>query len=163
MTAAEAEGGSPGGSLGLFAEIGAKLGRVADSLERRERVEQGLWSSIHTVPILGSITIATGAGTTYGQNTLGPNDGYWWDVLCLSAWGFSAGTVDVYLNDPNGEKIGSFTSAGILTYKGTRPLAPRDHLVYVASGITLASGYGAVQLGGAAVEVDSQYWPVYLT
>lgn len=161
---AEVSPEAPGGpGLSIFADIGASLGRLTGVLERRERMEQGLWSSIHTVPVLGSIAIAAGAGTTYGQNTLGPNDGYWWDLLAISAWGFSAGTVDVYLNSPNGEQIGGFTQAGVLTLKGTRPLAPRDTLVYVASGITLASGFGAVQLGGSAVEVDARYWPVYLT
>lgn len=156
---AEVSPEAPGGpGLSIFADIGATLGRLTGALERRERMEQGLWASIHTVPILGSVPLSAGAGTLRSPNTLGPNDGYWWDVLSVSAWGFTAGTVTVHLNDPNGEIVWTFTAAGVANLKGQRPLAPRDNLIFVASGIT-----GTVAIGGAAVEVEAQYWPIYLT
>lgn len=146
------------GSLSLE----AGLGRLAGALERREKRDRELWMNIHTVPIrTGALTaLVSASGVVDFPDQLGPHDGYYWDVGRLSAWGWTAGTVTVYLNDSsgNGEPLAVFNAPGQYTWgKKQLPLAPRDRMVVVATGVT-----GSVFIAGSATEVLAPYWPDYL-
>jgi hypothetical protein len=151
------------GPLGLGASLEVMLGRVADTLDRldhREQRMQQMWQDLHPVPILsGQVPLTAGAGTLNTPDRLGPKDGYWWDVRRLSTWGFTAGTVNVFLNDATGfgELLASFPQAGQFTWGGQLLMGPRDFLVVSATGIT-----GTVSVAGQAVEIADRMLPEYL-
>ena len=154
--------GANGLQAGAGASLEVVLGRVAGALDRREKRDLGLWQAVHTVPIRTAALTAlvSSAGAVDFPDQLGPHDGYWWDVHRLSAWGWTAGTVTVYLNDAtgSGEQLAVFGTPGQYTWgKAQMPLAPRDRLVVVAAGVT-----GAVYIGGAATEVLAPFWPEYV-
>lgn len=138
------------------ASVEARLGKYLDDQTRRHR---DLWQSVHSVPIKGSALTGVANGVLDFPTMLGPSEGLWWDVRRVSCWGFTAGSVSLYLNDPTGagELLGVFTSAGQLTYGGNLFLGPNDRLVLIASGIT-----GSVFVGGSAIEVAASWWPEYL-
>ena len=154
----------------LGAEFGAtldvtlgKLAQAVDRLTRRDEQEAQLWQDVHMVPILaGGLTGSPAAGTVVTDlpDRMGPHDPYWWDVRRLSCWGFTAGSVNVFLNDAtgNGELVANFPQAGQFTWSGQVFLAPRDRLVVItASAIT-----GSVFVAGQAVEISSTMLPRYL-
>lgn len=152
--------GAGGLSAQLEATLDVTLGRLADTIDRltsREDQAVQLWQDLHLVPVWAA-PITGAAGTSDLADRLGPKDGYWWDLRRLSAWGFTAGTVTVTLNDANGEQVAVFTSAGQFTWSGNLFLGPRDRLVVVTSGIT----GGPVQVQGQAVEVGTTMLPQYL-
>jgi hypothetical protein len=139
------------------------LGRITATLDRmdqRERAEVQLWQDVHPVPILGQglTGLVAANGVIDTQNRMGPNDPFWWDVRRLSCWGFTAGTVNVYLNDAtgNGELLAPFPQPGQWSWSGQLFLAPRDRLVAIATGVT-----GSVFLAGQATEVASTMMPRY--
>ena len=152
---------------GISAQLGAgielMLGRVADTLDRLDRREQQLqqwWQDLHPAPILTqALTGSPAAGATIDViDRTQVKDSYWWDVRRLSCWGFTAGSVNVFLNDPNGEQIASFPQAGQWSWGGQLLMAPRDRLVaVVASNIT-----GSVFFAGQVIEVASTILPQYL-
>jgi hypothetical protein len=149
--------GSSGGVDGLLAELKLMLGSMADAAAKpvSPRVP---WEGAHPVPILGAVPISGGAGTNaLNANLYGPGTPYHWDLRRLSCWGFSAGTVTVYLNNASGEQIAVFPSAGQTTWSSQVLLTPGDRLVFVAAGIT-----GSVFFGGQAIEVRSEWLPDYL-
>ncbi len=145
----------------LVAGLHLTLGRIADTLDgmaRREAAERDMWQGVHPVPVLpGQIPLSAGAGTLASPNLAGPNLGYWWDLRRLTAWGFTAGTVTVFLNNAAGEQLASTTVAGQFTWSGQILLAPDDYMVFVASGIT-----GSVNIAGQAIEVADRWLPRYL-
>jgi hypothetical protein len=56
-----------------------------------------------------------------------------------------------------------FASAGTFTFgRGEVLLDQNDQLILVCTGITLASGYGGVQLNGAADNFERWLLPDYL-
>jgi len=142
--------------------LAGKVGEIADRVTRAERREVQLWQDVHMVPILGGGLFANPlAGATLDfPDRYGPHDPFWWDVRRLSCWGFTAGTVNVFLNDPQGlgELVATYPSPGQWTWGGNLLLAPRDRLVVVVgSNIT-----GQVQVAGQAAEVSSTMLPRYL-
>lgn len=143
--------------------LSVTLGRISatlDRMDKRERAEVLLWQDVHLVPIIGgAVTLSAGAGTLDQPDRMGPHDPFWWDVRRLSAWGFTAGAVNVTLNDAtgNGELLASFPQAGQFTWSGQVFLGPRDRLVVTATGIT-----GNVFIAGQAAEVSSTMLPRYL-
>jgi hypothetical protein len=159
MTTVDSSGA--GGLSGqLEATLDVTVGRLAavvDRLMQREQEFVQLWQDLHIVPIWAQ-PIAGSAGTSDQADKLGPKDGYWWDLRRLSAWGFTAGTVTVTLNDVNGEQVALFPQAGQWSWSGNLFLGPRDRLVIVTTGIT----GGPVQIQGQAVEISTQQLPNYL-
>jgi len=144
----------------------ASLGEIVDRLTRREehaeRAAVDLWQNVHMVPILytGLTGLAGSTGAVIASpDRMGPSTGFWWDVRRLSIWGFTAGTVNVYLNDisGNGELVASFPQPGQYTWSGGLLLGPDDYLAAITAGVT-----GSVFLAGQAVEVGTRYLPDYL-
>lgn len=160
MTAAEAETAAPGGlSVGLFAEIGAALGRLTGVLERREQAADRVWQDLHPVPIARQMLVTAGSVVDV-PDLLGPHDGLWWDVRRLSFMGaIGTGSVDVHINDVNSEIVARVSSLpSILTWSSQVILGPRDRLVYQANtGVT-----GPVYISGQAFEIAGQLLPAYL-
>jgi len=100
----------------------------------------------------------------------GPPTGWFWDVVSLSAYGFSAGTVAVTKNfplvtsagNPYGlEPVGSFTQAGVLTYPqhGMPLLDHTERLVFtVTSTLT-----GQAQFSGQVIAIPAERIDEYLS
>lgn len=115
------------------------------------------WRACHPVPIVGTIPLSAGAGTLYQADMYGPKDPYWWDLRDLSVWGFTAGTVTLYLNSVNGPILAQASAPGDFTWSAQKILAPRDVLVFGASGVT-----GSVVFAGQAIEIEALWLPEYL-
>lgn len=142
----------------VLGQLSRHLGHQAHAEKRREH----LWDAVHTVPIrAGALSnLVAASGVLDFPDRFGPHDGYWWDIGRLSAWGWTAGTVSVYLNDAtgSGELLATFTAPGQWSWGHRQmPLAPRDRMVFVATGIT-----GSVYVAGSATEVEAAYWPEYV-
>lgn len=138
------------------AQLGAKAaaGAAAAAGPPRPRIP---WAACHPVPILGGILLTSGAGTLDQPDMYGPKDPYWWDLRDLAVWGFTAGTVTVYLNSTTGGFIAQTSTPGDFTWSAQKLLAPRDRLIFVAAGVT-----GSVQFGGQAIEIETAWLPEYL-
>lgn len=156
------EASSPG--LQLEAKVDLLLGAVTDLLDRDRRREERLqqwWQDLHPAPLQTVSTLAPNpvAGTTIDlPDRLQPKDGYWWDVRRLNSWGWTAGSVNVCLNDPNGEVVGAFPQAGQFTWGGNILMGPRDRLIFVVtSNIT-----GSLFIAGQVIEVAATILPQYL-
>lgn len=115
------------------------------------------WEACHPVQLPGQIVLSSGAGTLQQGNMYGPETPYWWDLRAISLWGFTAGTVTVYLNSNNGEVLASTTTIGQFTWSAAELLGPQDNLIFVASGIT-----GLVNVSVRAIEVQAAWLPEYL-
>jgi hypothetical protein len=100
----------------------------------------------------------------------GPPTGWFWDVLALTAYGFTAGTIAVSKNAPLLTAAGnpyavepqaSFTQAGILTFsqKGMPLLDSCDRLVFTVTG-TLT---GQAQISGQVVAIPAERIDEYLS
>jgi hypothetical protein len=150
---------------GIDLQLGVQIGRLAAVLERQQERAQRLMQALHQVPIgPAQIPIATGAGQLVQDPAMGPNTGYFWSIRRLAVWGFTAGTVNVYLNAVGGELLPSFPTAGVATFgRGEILLNPNDNLVFQAQGITLASGFGGVQVAGIADNGELWTMPDYLS
>jgi hypothetical protein len=152
--------GKPGvrASASLDVAVG-KLARQAD----QQQAESGLLRMLVPVPITAPQLnaqngLAGGAGTIISPDTLGPHDGFAWDVRRLTAASFTAGTVTAYLNyqaDENALYV--WTSAGTYTIGGGVILGDTDALIFVAAGIT-----GVVTVSGQAYNVPTPLLPRYL-
>ena len=83
-----------------------------------------------------------------------PPQFYIYDVTRLTAQGFSAGSVAVYIAN-TGEQIASFTQAGTLYFNpGGDPFitGQQDRLVFTATGLT---GIASVSMGYIKVPYDA--------
>ncbi len=152
---------APGLGAGLSGALEVTLGRLAEAVDKmsaRQRAAERSWQDVHPVPILGGqVPLSAGAGTLDSPDQFGPHDGLWWDVRRLTTWGWTAGTVTVFLNSTAGEQLSSTTAVGQFTWSGQILLGPRDRLVISASGIT-----GTVNIAGQAIEVAAPVLPAYL-
>jgi hypothetical protein len=153
---ANPEAGQPGPVPGWALEIMAGIGQIKDA-QAGERKPSIPWDSCHPVPILGQISITSGAGSVDYPDMYGPHDPYWWDVRSIKVWGFTAGTVTCYLNSTNGAQVFEATAPGEFTGSATTVLGPRDRLIFSATGIT-----GTVSFGGQAIEIHTAWLPEYL-
>ncbi len=153
--------GAPGAAAGASVEL--VLGKLASHLDGAEERRRKLWQAIHTVPIRAGalVGLSNASGVLDTPDRFGPHEGYWWDVARLSAWGWTAGTVTVYLNEGAlglGEQLATFPTPGQWTWSSKQlSLAPRDRLVIVAVGVT-----GNVYVAGQATEVAAPFWADYV-
>jgi hypothetical protein len=115
------------------------------------------WEACHPVWQTGQIPLTAGAGTLLQSNLYGPEVGYWWDLRSVKFWGFTAGTVNAYLNLINGEVVGTATTPGEFTWSANNMMAPQDTLVFNATGIT-----GVVNMTMRAIEIATAWVPEYL-
>lgn len=153
--------GSPGdGFAGMLADLSLRVGQIADRLNGHPADPKIPWDACHPVWQTGSIPLTAGAGTLLQSGLYGPELPYWWDVRSVRVWGFTAGTVTVYRNNPgslSGEQFGTATTPGEFTWSAQLLLAPQDSLVFGATGIT-----GSVFVALQALEVKAEWLPEYL-
>jgi hypothetical protein len=166
------DAGDGGGlDLGVFAAIGASLGRVASMMEDRELKRKRLFESMHQVPIGPQIiTITAGAGNLDQVEAFGPKAGFMWSIRRLTVSGYSAGAVIGYKNGTvtggalvGGEPVAPFAAAGVLTFgRGDLLLDQNDILIFSATGITLNASAPGIQVNGAADNFERWLLPEYL-
>jgi hypothetical protein len=162
-----------GFDLGVFASLGASLGKVAAIMENQQRRRERLFEQLHQVPIgpqLIPIAASTN-GVLQMPDQLAPKAGFMWSVRRLTVSGFTAGTVVAYKNGAvvggaavgGGEPMIPFSAAGVFTCgRGEELFDQNDQLIFVATGITLATGYAGVQVNGAADCFERWLLPDYL-
>lgn len=142
---------------GVAAEIIlGKLDQIAADAKRpmKPRIP---WEACHPVWQTGQIPLTAGAGTLVQPNLYGPEMPYWWDLRTISVWGFTAGTVTLYVNFTTGEQLGSTTVPGQFTWGAQEMLSPQDSILFGATGIT-----GVVNVTMRAIEVETAWLPEYL-
>jgi len=145
------------GEGGPLAELLLAIGDGTKQARRTATHPRVPWEACHPIGPIGALNLAAGAATLDQADLLGPHDPYWWDLRRFAAWGFTAGTVNLFKNSVNGTQLGSLAAAGNITWSTQELLAPRDRLIIVATGIT-----GAVQWEVRDIEVESQWLPEYL-
>ena len=149
--------------IDVSVQIAATLGRVAQALEAEACERERRRQAMRQVPIQPQQIPLTLAGGTGGildvpDAYMLARTGYNASIRRLSAWGFSAGNVQVYLESPAGELLCPFSSAGVNTVgRGEMLLQPGERIVWVAAGIT-----GFVQVGGSYDLFESWYLPYYI-
>lgn len=145
--------------LDIGAQLIASLETLSAAMARQERDRQRMAQAIRQVPLTApQMTLSAGAGTIDSPDTLKAKTGYYWSVRRLTLQGWTAGTVNVRRNDPNGEVLVPFPVPAANTFgRGEILLNPDDRLVVTATGIT-----GLVQLNGAADAFEMWLLPDYL-
>lgn len=133
----------------IAAAVGQGVSEALDGYSRRDRERRArLNGQIMPLNIdLQPIQIQGGAGQLDQPRLLGPAMGWTWQLDSMGAQGYSAGSVGVFLNSPNGTNLFNFTSAGALYQRHFRYMRYGERLIFVASGIT---GAPAVWVSGIA-------------
>jgi hypothetical protein len=162
-------------ALRFSAGAGAALGRGAESAAM---AGAGLAVAPRKRPVFpfslppGLLTTTTVGSFLDLPEQFGPPTGWFWDVVMLSAFGFTAGAIAVSKNAPLVtaagapvaiEPVGSFAQAGVLTYpqKGIPLLDGSDRLVFtVTSALTAPAG---VQFSGQVIAVPAERIDEYLS
>jgi len=154
------QAGNGGFSVQAFADLSARIGRVADAIESQASRDLKLWQAIRPIPGIPIPQITTSTGSADYPELLSPRTGYWWFVIQANAITFSAGSVSMYRNNiDDWSLVGSFPSAGYLTYSGSGlPLQWGQRLVFKANTIT---GNATLSLP-CVIEVADWAVPAYL-
>jgi hypothetical protein len=142
----------------LEATTGA-LGAMTSALQQEAQWRQRKANAVRQIPLAPpQIPLSTGAGVLDIPDVLAAKTGYSWSVRRLAVTGWSAGSVEVFMNSQFGEPVAIFPTPNVLTYaKGALLQHPGDRMVFVATGIT-----GFVQINGSADCFESWYLPHYL-
>lgn len=126
---------------------------------------------VRSGPLPAGILTATSVGSFLDlPHQFGPRTGWYWDVVSLTAAGFTAGTLGVSKNFPlvttGGipyaiEPVGSFTAAGVLVFpqKGMPLLDASERLVFTVT----ATMTGTAQISGQIVIVPAERLDEYLS
>jgi hypothetical protein len=134
----------------------AAVSGMCQRLDREWQFRQRANDAFRVVPFIINVPLVSGAATL-NPTQAGPDAGYYWSIRKLSAVGFTAGTVDTYVDNTGGEPIVPFTVSAVNTFgKGEQLLHPNSNIAVVASGIT-----GTVQLWGQADQFESWLLPWY--
>jgi hypothetical protein len=157
--------------LGVFASIGASIGRVASMMENDQIRRSRFFEGVYQVPVGPQvIPITTGAGNLDLVEGFGPKAGFMWSVRRLTTSGYSAGTVVAYKNGTitggafvGGEPVAPFPAAGVLTFgRGELLMDQNDVLVFTATGVTLNAGAAGIQVNGVADNFERHLLGEYL-
>lgn len=174
MTAQQSEDamGAIGASFGIGASIGGGIGEGAtDAAASAAGVPRRARRPVMPFPLPPGLLTATTVGAYLDlPMQFGPRNGWFWDIVALTASGFTAGAIAVTKNFPlvttagnpyAVEPVGSFTQAGVLTYsqKGMPLLDATERLVFtVTSALT-----GAAQISGQVIMVPAERIDEYLS
>ncbi len=138
---------------GLTAAIGGMCSRMDREAQFRQRASE----AFRQVPFIINVPLVAGAATLNAAQA-GPPAGYYWSIRKVSAVGFTAGTVSLYVDNTGGEPIVPFTVSAVNTFgKGEQLLHPNSSIAVAASGIT-----GTVQIWGQADQFEQWLLPWYM-
>lgn len=137
--------------------LAAQVGGLCDRMDKQQRFLQRANEAFRRAPIVINVPLVAGAATL-NPTTIGPDIGYYWSVRKLAGVGWTAGTVNTYVDNTGGEPIAPFTQAGVFTFgKGEQMLHPNSSIAITAAGIT-----GTVQLWGWADQFETWLLPWYV-
>lgn len=143
--------------LSVFAQLAASINGLAARMDREAQQRQRAAQAMRQVPFILNVPLVAGAATI-NPSPAGPDTGYYWSIRKIAAVGFTAGTVNTYVDNTGGEPIVPFPQAGVVTFGGgDQLLHPNSNIAIVASGIT-----GTVQIWGKADQFESWLLPWYL-
>lgn len=117
--------------------------------------ELDMWrrTAVVQTPIIAQ---ASANGTIDNPSQLSPNVNRCWSIRRLSARGFTAGTVDIFLNEM--DYCATFSAAGVQYFaRGVILLQPTDRLTLSVTGLT-----GSVILSGVADNFEVAFLSEYL-
>jgi hypothetical protein len=141
----------PGIMLSLNASIQANTGELARSRKRQEALQNNLW-------ILDMGNIPMPNPTLDIPNLLGPVTGQAWSIGRISIFGFTAGSVSVFIDSVNGNQVDLLSAAGSLKYgKGQLALTAGHRLVFSSTGLT-----GTPIINVFGVQMAESLLPEYL-
>jgi hypothetical protein len=128
-------------NVGLQASVNALTAELELHRTRSRRLAQLINPfKVSVMPLTISGSAGSGVGSLNAPNLLGPQIGNYWDIRCIQASGFTAGSVSVTLNHQSGELVAYFTAQGVqLIGKGQILLGGNDNLYFSAAGITSTS------------------------
>lgn len=139
--------------LSFAVQLGAACGRaVGEQLELHDRRLAARRAELNRkiMPLdidLQPIQLTAGAGILDQPRLLGPAAGWTWQLDAIGAQGFSAGTVNTFVNSVAGKSIAPFTVAGVFYQRHFQYLRYGQRLIFQAAGIT---GAAAVWVAGVA-------------
>lgn len=140
-----------------MAELTAAISGMCQRMDREWKFRERANDAFRQVPFIINVPLVAGAATL-NPTQAGPDAGYYWSIRKLSAVGFTAGTVDTYVDNTGGEPIVPFTVSAVNTFgKGEQLLHPNSNIAVVAAGIT-----GTVQIWGQADQFESWLLPWYM-
>jgi hypothetical protein len=138
--------------------LAAKVGGLCDRLDRQAALARRASQAFRQVPFVINVPLVAGAATLNPAPTDGPGVGYFWSVRKLAAVGFTAGSVNVYIDNTGGEPVVPFPAAAVNTFgKGEQLINPNSNIAVSATGIT-----GTVQIWGRADCFESWLLPWYM-
>jgi hypothetical protein len=140
--------------VGFEAEVDLTGGETKS--QKRETKKSDLSQRVYSKTLNpNSIPLVGGNGTLDLATQYGPIVGFMWSVRRITLYGYSAGTVNVLIDDL--EPV-AFPSAGTFTFgKSELLLDQGQRLVFTATGVT-----GAVQVFGAADVFPRNMLPIYM-
>lgn len=144
----------------IGAEFFVDLGKKIDAIH----AQAAKWRMVlYRNDVIDQIALTAGAGTYDSPVKAGPVRGQCWDIRRLSAWGFTAGTVQAQLNalEPLAQWTGAAAPSTTLpaTFgKGEIILQPGDRITFTATGIT---GQVIIAIGPTAMPYE--YLTEYLS
>jgi hypothetical protein len=104
------------------------------------------------------VALTGGAGILVNPTLLAAPPDCIWDLKRLAVWGWSAGTVTVYITNPANEVLLPYSVPGTATFgKAQALLDPGEYLYVDATGIT-----GNVYVAGMALCMKSWYMQEYV-
>ena len=142
--------------------LAARVGGLCDRLDRETRERQASLQQFRQALFVLNVPIVAGAASL-NPSTAGPDIGFYWSIRKLAVVGFSAGTVNTYVDNTGGEPIVPYPVQAVNTFgKGEQLINPNSSIAIVASGITLAAGYSTVQVWGRADQFETWLLPWYM-
>jgi len=144
--------------------LAAGVGGLCQRMDREHALRQRAAQSFRQVPLVKGINV-NGTSTISHVEPHGPPAGFYWSIRRLTAYGYTAGTVTVFKDSPdgvNGEPLVAFPEAAVYTFgKGEMLLNPNTTLVLSWSGITTVSG-NFISIWGAADQFETWLLPWYM-
>lgn len=136
--------------------LASRIGEFCDRMDREVQFRQAATQAFRSVPFIINVPLVAGA-STINPSVIGPDIGYYWSIRKLAAVGFTAGTVNTYVDAVNGEPIVPFPQAGVATFgKMEQLINPNSSVAVSATGIT-----GTVQIWGKADQFEAWLLPWY--
>lgn len=160
-----------GARFGVTAQVGAGAGEGAQAAAVAAGLTVAPKRPVQSFPLPPGLLTATAVGSYLDLPAqFGPPVGWFWDIVMLSAYGFTAGALAVTKNFPLVttagnpyaiEPVGSFSQAGVIPYpqRGNPLLAPGDRLVFTVT----AALTGQAQISGQVVAVPAERLDEYLS
>lgn len=168
--------GAIGASFGIGASVGGGAGEgAADAALGAAGIRRRPKRPVMPFALPPGAFTATAVGAYLDlPPQFGPPNGWFWDIVSLTAFGFTSGTIAVTKNfpmvTPTGapyavEPVGSFSQAGVLTYPqhGMPLLDGADRLIFTVTSTLTLGPAAQVQFSGQVIAIPAERIDEYLS